>query len=97
MRPLAGHPHAVWLATHPPCDSTQHARAAPFLPFLPVRTLCLPARRRLSRCDPRGLTGARGTCGQRCLSPPRRPRRCTWVRSRPGVCACSSRRPPWRQ
>ena len=64
MRPLAGHPHAVGLATHPPCDSTQHACAAPFLPFLPVRTLCLPARRRLSRCDPCALAGQHGMCGQ---------------------------------
>ena len=54
-----------------PSDSTLHACAAPFLPNLPIRTLCLPARRRLSRCDPRGLAGARGTCGQNANSPRR--------------------------
>ena len=51
-------------AQRSPSDSTLHACAAPFLPNLPIRTLCLPARRRLSRCDPRGLAGARGTCWQ---------------------------------
>ena len=98
MRPLAGHPHAVGLATHPPCDSTQHACAAPF-PFFRspfARALCLPARRRLSWRGPRALAGRRGTCGSRCCSPAHVGRAaCMWsggscVRSR------SWCRPPWR-
>ena len=47
-------------------------RAIPALPLcrqsLAICTLRLPARRRLGWCNPRGLAGARDTCGQQPIS-----------------------------
>ena len=67
-RPLTGHTVHSRAHARSPRASPRHAALPLCRQSLAIRTLCLPARRRLSRCDPRGLAGARDTCGQQPIS-----------------------------
>ena len=63
-RPLTGHTVHSRAHARSPRASPRHAALPLCRQSLAICTLRLPARRRLGWCNPRGLAGARDTCGQ---------------------------------
>ena len=67
-RPLTGHTVHSRAHARSPRASPRHAALPLCRQSLAICTLRLPARRRLGWCNPRGLAGARDTCGQQPIS-----------------------------